>query len=75
MLSTRKPTASGSGLAQRQDSEEEARSADADAGQNGKRQVLIREGSRGWGRKSNREKGKESNRKIPASGCEGCLAG
>lgn len=30
MLSTRKPTASGSRLAQRQDSEEEARSADAD---------------------------------------------
>ena len=31
MLSTRKPTASGSRLAQRQDSEEEARSAGADA--------------------------------------------
>lgn len=31
MLSTRKPTASGSRLAKRPDSEEEARSADADA--------------------------------------------
>lgn len=31
VLSTRKPTASGSRLAQRQDSEEEARSAGADA--------------------------------------------
>lgn len=31
VLSTRKPTASGSTLAQKQDSEEEARSADADA--------------------------------------------
>lgn len=36
VLSTRKPTASGSRQAQRQDSEEEARPADADAGQTGK---------------------------------------
>lgn len=58
MLSTRKPAASGSRLAQRQDSEEEARSADADVeDRTGKGKYWLERAAELENKQTNKQKG------------------